>query len=245
MVESAFNMKLRYFIIGVLICFSRFTFAQKSTDKDFESWNSFSMNHKLTEQFSIRWNHDLRFDHNMSSVDRVFTDIKTTYIYEKNIYFSIGMRYSHVNDNKGGEREWEPHFRYYIDMAQKGDFNRFEVEARFRYQKSTEINKSIYEGDYPDKNIRGRMLTSYNIKNWKFDPIGSYEMFYRRQIGALNGFDKYRITLGSEYKFDKKWKITIFYFREKEYRIWNPKIINGINLELTYKIPKKEKAAID
>lgn len=227
-------MILRILYISILFLFSISAHAQEIKNSDFETRNALQVNYKIDKQFKLKFTQEGRFKNNSTQLDKFLTNLESQYKHNKNSTFALGLRYSGINDNEGNTKELESHFRYYIDYLFEYDFYDFTIEYRLRYQKSNQINKNIFEGDYPNKNLRGKTSATYNISNWKLDPIGSIEMFYRRQIGELNGFDKWRIKLGTDYKFNKNWKLTLFYFREKEYRIWNPTIINGVNLKLTH-----------
>ena len=90
-----------------------------------------------------------------------------------------------------------------------------------------------------NQNIRFKTGLEYNIKKWKLDPKFSAEIFNHFEEGDENGFSKYRLTLGTDYKFKNFGKIALFYRIEKELNETIPKTTNIIGLKYTYTIKNK------
>jgi len=62
------------------------------------------------------------------------------------------------------------------------------------------------------------------------------EIFNRFQEGKENGFNKYRLTLATNYKMNNFGKIKIYYRIEKKLNVDFPDTTNIIGLRYTYSI---------
>ena len=54
------------------------------------------------------------------------------------------------------------------------------------------------------------------------------------ETGSFNGFTKYRLALGTDYKIKKGHTIALLYMTERETQIWNADIFNIVRLRYTY-----------
>ena len=79
------------------------------------------------------------------------------------------------------------------------------------------------------------------MKNWKLDPQISWEFFFHNEIGKLNNFTKHRITVGTDYKINKKQKISILLMKEGETKIWNARTTFALSIKYNYAFKLKRK----
>ena len=121
----------------------------------------------------------------------------------------------------------------------KNEIKDFKIGYRLRYQNKNELGISYDEEDYANQNIRFKTSLEYNIKNWKLDPKFSAEIFNKFQEGEENGFNKYRLTLGTDYKTKNFGKIGVFYRYQKELNVDFPDSSNIIGLKYIYTIKNK------
>jgi hypothetical protein len=87
--------------------------------------------------------------------------------------------------------------------------------------------------------MRFKTSVGYNIKGWKLDPEISAELFNHFEKNEENGFDKYRLSIGTDYDLKKYGKINLYYQFEKELNTSNPSILNVIGLKYKYTIKNK------
>lgn len=80
----------------------------------------------------------------------------------------------------------------------------------------------------------------YNFNNWKLDPKFSAEIFNHFEEGKENGFDKYRLTLGTKYEFKQMGALGLFYRIEKELNETILETTNIIGLKYSYTIRNKK-----
>lgn len=207
-------------------------------NQDFETWSAGKIRYILSEKWRIDFGGQFRMKENSSTFDRVFTQVEGKYLINDHNSLTIGTRYLFMNDNVGNI-EFENHIRFHIDYNFKTDWNPqdpFSSKYRIRYQLRNELGRSKDDGDYNSNDIRVKWTGRYNIKSWKLDPEISFESFHHIQTGSLNGFTKYRMGLGTSYKFNKNHKVSFYYIKEKERSYWNPRKTRIIRLSYFYTI---------
>ena len=215
-------------------------FSQSEDVKDLESWTSISLKYKLNKKWSFELEEQLRLDENISEIGEYFTQLNAEYSISKNFDIGGGLRYIRENDNKGNIQGYENHFRFNLDASYKHKINNFSIKYRLRYQNKNELGVSTDDGDYANQNMRFKTSVGYDIKNWKLDPKFSAEIFNHFEEGEDNGFSKYRLTLGTDYKIKHFGKIGLFYRMEKELNVELPETTNIIGLKYTYTLKNKK-----
>lgn len=229
--------KLVLFLTALL--YSTINFAQTDGEKDLALWNTVGVEYKLNDRWSFGLEEQLRFKEDISVVDNYFTQLTADYKLFKGFKIGAGVRYIRDNDNKGNIQGYENHFRFQFDVMYKHEINDFKIGYRLRYQNKNELGVSYDEGDYANQNVRFKTSLEYNIKNWKLDPKFSAEIFNKFQEGEENGFNKYRLTLGTDYKTKNFGKIGVFYRYQKEINVDFPDSSNIIGLKYIYTIKNK------
>ncbi|WP_166461178.1 DUF2490 domain-containing protein [Flavicella sediminum] len=229
--------------IILLLCVFSFgiSSAQSSDDQqDLESWTSIALKYKINKKWEVELQEQFRLKENISVTDQYFTQLDGSYKVTKNLSLGAGLRYINSNDNKGNIQGYEQHFRYHFDVSFKHKINDFTLKHRLRYQNKNELGVSEAEGDYAKKNLRFKSSVNYNFNNWKLDPKFSAEIFNRSEEGEENGFNKYRLTLGTSYKLKSAGEIGLYYRMEKELNESLPKTTNIIGLNYTYTFKNKK-----
>ncbi|KGL63616.1 DUF2490 domain-containing protein [Polaribacter sp. Hel1_85] len=221
----------------ITILFAGKNYAQ--TDADWASWNTVGVEYELNKKWSFGLEEQFRLKENISVIDNYFTQLTADYKLFKGFKLGAGVRYIRDNDNQGNIQGYENHFRFQIDAMYKHEINDFKIGYRLRYQNKNELGVSYDEGDYANQNIRFKTSLEYNIKNWKLDPKFSAEIFNKFQEGEENGFNKFRLTLGTDYKTKNFGKIGVFYRYQKELNVDFPEATNVVGLKYIYTIKNK------
>jgi hypothetical protein len=225
-----------YFImilIGVL--FVKTSYAQTDDTSDLKSWNTIGIEYKLNKKWSFELEEQLRLDENISEISEYFTQLSAEYTLMKNLKIGGGLRFVRENDNEGNIQGYENHLRFNLDASYKHKLNNLSIKYRLRYQNKNDLSVD----DYANQHLRFKTGIEYNIKKWKLDPQFSAEIFNHFEKGKENGFDKYRLTLGTDYKFKNMGTLGVFYRMEKELNETIPKTTNIIGLKYTYTIKNK------
>ncbi len=231
-IQKKYKQSIVKLLLIITVLFTSKNYAQ--TDSDWASWNTIGVEYKLNKKWSFALEEQVRLKENISVVDNYFTQLSADYKLFKGFKLGAGVRYIRDNDNQGNIQGYENHFRFQIDAMYKHEINDFKIGYRLRYQNKNELGVSYDEGDYANQNIRFKTSLEYNIKNWKLDPKFSAEIFNRFQEGKENGFNKYRLTLGTDYKVKNFGKLGVFYRFEKELNVDFPETKNIIGLNYTY-----------
>lgn len=219
---------------------STISLAQES-NKDWASWTSVGIDYKLNKKWTFGLEEQFRLKEDFSAVDEFFTQLSSEYKLFKGFKLGAAIRYIRENDNQGNVQGYENHFRFQFDAKYKHKINNLEIGYRLRYQNKNELGVSFNEGDEVKQNLRFKTSLEYNFSNWKLDPKFSAEIFNRIQANQDNGFSKYRLTIGTDYKIKNFGELGVFYRYEKELNEDYPDVNNIIGLNYTYSFKSKKK----
>jgi long-subunit fatty acid transport protein len=200
-----------------------------------ESWTSAEFNYKFNKKFDFDIAQNLRLQKNSSQLERTFSQVGINFKPNKNFKFGIGYRF--IWEQKSSSIQTE--HRWNLDGAYKFEVGELSGQTRIRFQNGKEFPLSE---NFADKHLRLKLKLDYNIKNWKFDPEFSSEIF--RAVGneSTKNFNKVRFTIGTDYKLHKKHSISIFYGLEKDLNETYPKAtyLVGVGYKFTLKQKKNE-----
>lgn len=118
---------------------------------------------------------------------------------------------------------WQSKHRLFLAMTGSYKWKRFTFSLRERYQfthrKGQYVPKYDEDGITPKddewvetKNkhvLRSRLEVEYRIRNSKFTPFASYELYHSLSEGFA--LDKSRYTIGTDYKLNKHHSVGLFY----------------------------------
>lgn len=235
---------LKHYIIVISILFLGInsSFSQEGQTietQDFETWNSAQVNLQLKKKLTFGVQGQFRLDNNSSELKKLFTEFTTKYKFNKHFSMGTGLRFTGNNDNEGDVQGYESYFRFDLDATFKHKIKRFDFKYRLKYLTSNEIGVSSLDGDIPVQYFRLKSSIGYNIKNWKLDPEISGEIFSKYvKNGLTNGFDHYRLTVGTSYKTKGYGSIGLYYRLQKEVSDFYPKTTNIVRVKYTYTFKK-------
>jgi len=89
--------------------------------------------------------------------------------------------------------------------------------------------KKFEEDNKTQEHIRNKITIEYKAAKW-LKPFVAYELFYRFNYKKGDRFDNYRFYLGFNFKFNKDHEIQLYYLREEEINMKNPKRSNIIGI---------------
>ena len=212
--------------ILLLFCSTFLFFWMSAQDQnDFESWTSVGIEKKLFDKtLTLSLSEQVRLENNSSNMDLFFTQLGIKYQFFKNWSIAFGYRLMRENE---GNKDLSKHSRWHTDLSFKHKMNRFGISYRFRFQQKS----SISENYLPINKMRFRLKTSYNIKDWKWDPYFTSELFHiQKRISIENyvpsvaqsnfsivGFEKIRFSFGTSKKVKNLGKLNLFYRFEHEF----------------------------
>jgi long-subunit fatty acid transport protein len=190
---------------------------------DFGAWYEIGVEKKLSRQWSIGGEAELRTRDNMKTTDRWSVGLSADYKLNKNLKVSGG--YTLLVDNNAEEldlksdgltpNKWTPSYwgvRHRFNVSLQGSVKwqrlSFSLRERWQYTYRPAAEGKRYDLDndaWTDRKgkgknvLRSRLEVAYDIPNWKFDPYVNAEMF-----NDNSGISKMRYSIGTEYKWKKK-----------------------------------------
>ena len=234
---------MKQIIYGILILFIAVFFpvyasAQSGTKyiiRDFETWSSINLKYKPTKNLKVNLSQQLRLKDNSTSLNSYFTQLGLDYKVADFINIAIASRLIVENDDQGKIQGKENHFRWQTDLEFNHAINRFLLKLRLRYQNKDELQKT---SDEIKKTNRFKLSSTYNFKDWKWDPTFSAEAF--NGITNNDGFYKMRYTLSTNYKLNIG-SLGLFIRTENELQGEYPERTNILGAKYNFTIKKKNK----
>ncbi len=185
--------------------------------EDFRIWLDLKVEKKLTRKWHLEGRGAFRLNENIREAGSYYGDFGVGYKFVKNFKIEAHYRYSGKSNDEG---YFHKRHRLYADLTYKIKTGTpFSVSLRTRFQKQyTDINRSE-DGLNPANTIRFAVTPAYKIK--KYEPYFRTEIFY-----LVDNSDKYfnriRYRLGTEYKFNKRNMLEVFYMIQQELHSDNP-----------------------
>ena len=206
------------------------------------AWFSGQFTYKHNDKLSVNVGEQFRIKSAFKLYDRSFTWIEGNYKPIKSLNLGFEYRYMFVNDDQGGVHEVEQHQRFAFKLSHRFKINRLTIKNRIQWQNRIERlpDTHIILSDQR-KYLRLKSSFGYNIPKWKFDPKASAELFIARPKDVERQQNKYRFSLGTEYKIKKGHQIRASYIFEREIISWNPDIEHIISLKYVYTLKRKPK----
>ena len=207
---------------------------------DLNSWLVAAFEFEPADKVRLGIEGQLRLKDDISVVDQYFGELNAQYKLPHGFRIGAGLRYIRDNDTRGNIQGYENHLRYNFDASYRHKIKRFGLRYRVRYQNRNELNISKSEGDVHREALRFRARFTYDFKKWKLDPFLSGELFNRfRARNYDNGFNKYRLSLGTDYKVKKFGRLAFAYLFEKEFNITDPRTFHIFKLGYTFEMKRK------
>ena len=205
------------------------------TIRDFETWSSINLKYKPTKNLKVNLSQQLRLKDNSTSVNAYFTQFGIDYKLSDFVNIAVASRLVNENDDQGKIQGKENHFRWQTDLKLNHAINRFLLKLRLRYQSKDELQKT---SDEIKKTTRFKLSSTYNFKDWKWDPTFSAEAF--NGITNNDGLYKMRYTLSTNYKLNMG-SLGLFIRTENELQGEHPKRTNILGVKYNFTIKKKNK----
>lgn len=208
-------MKIKHLYIILLVAFNQ---AYSQSD-DFETWSAFSISTELSERIRLCGESELRLHENSTKINKVYADLGAKFYYSENIDAGLFYRFE---EKRNKYNEYNSGHRFYIDLNLKKEYSSFELGLRNRYQ--TKYANDV-QNDWdlmPDNYYRAKFSFTYKIFKSPIKPELSTEIFYRIKTTEPSMITQYRITIGFNYKFNKRNSFDIYYRQQNEINIADP-----------------------
>lgn len=214
----------RFLLLTSGICMSTLTIHAQ------ELWTSAEMNIGIVQKLSANIEGEYRTNNNLSGCERWTASAGLEYKPLRWLKLSADYKYIHRHvesrvTKKGNivSDYWQPRHRAGIAVTGSYRWNRFTFSLRERYQYTYHTAQTAAKWDGDDGSaksdeqieakskhiLRSRLKMEYNIRKSKFTPFASGEFYHTPAAGFA--YEKTRLTLGTEYKINKKHSMSAFY----------------------------------
>jgi len=215
------NRKSLILLVVALVCLQ--TAAQ---DNDYGIWYEAGAGYKLHKRLTAEMTGSLRTDENGSNVQSFW--IETGMKYKFNKHITAGLYYRLIEKREDDDLFY---FRHRVFGEIKGSIpiNRFELSARYRFQRQVKTYIENAEDETPQYYNRLKLNLSYNIRGLPLEPYISGELF--SQTFASNDIliEKERYAAGLNWKINKRNTVGIEYMYQ-ERKVIKPHYFNIIAL---------------
>lgn len=224
-----------YFSLLLLMLVPKVLSAQTEiVTRDLESWSMVSLNYNYSETVNFDFEQSARLYDNSSKIDQIFTNVNLNRKLNHGFSLTGGIRF--ISDRDKDDGEYDFHLRFNGDLSFQHSMDRFKFKYRLRLQTKNELGYSKSEGDFLQNAFRLRAGVKYNIKNWKFDPEFSGEIFRESGRYMVANFHKYRLSLSTKYKFNKLIELKAFYRYERGLGMLLPQSTNIVGFNLMFNL---------
>ena len=197
------QLKILFFTASLL------TIHTLSAQDDLGSSLSADITKRIIPGLNLSLEEDFRLRDNLSEVDRFSTTLELSYKPWK--FLKLGGAYNLINYNHE-TKGWEVRHRYYFFATGSYRFNRFTVSLRERFQSTYRVGvKETSKRANPKLYLRSRLEVEYDIRNCKFEPFASVELYNTLNDPQGNKMNKLKYTAGSKYKLNKRNSLQLYY----------------------------------
>jgi len=203
------NKRISALLLFVLFAGSVFAQSEPST------WVELEFSKKIVKNLKLEFNPELRLFGGFE-MDSYILEGGLSYKLHK--YLTLASYYRYEDEYKyknstGAYKGQESSNRLAFDAKTGVEIQRFNLQFRLRYTKQIDFNNTGSE-------FRYRAKVNYDIKNSKFVPFASVELFQDKSLteldkegitGSFKNINKIRYTGGLSYNLNKNNEISLFY----------------------------------
>ena len=167
---------------------------------DMGLWLGLSIEKKATRDLTVSLGEQIRFNHDVTSVDVLLSDIGFEYAFSKKL--KAAFHYRFINSNQ--DTYYSKRHRVYIDVSYKEKFSILTLTLRERLQEQFNDIYSSETGKIPLWISRSKLTAKFDV-NKKYTPYISGEVYYiidnAKETDQI--FSRFRYELGFNYKFNR------------------------------------------
>ena len=209
----------------------------RAQSDEFGTWTSVSLDKKLSKQFSLGTELELRTGNNLKNIDRWSAGISVDYRLAKWLKASAGYTYlydyhpeTHTYQDDGDLNKrtmtyFGSRHRLSVSLTASKDFGKLNVSLRERWQYTYRPEQENMRMDYQHADlgysysVRGKATNIWRNKlQLKYKTTGLLQPYlYGETYVSGTGFDKLRLSLGTDLKLSKRSSLNVGYVYQKVY----------------------------
>ena len=204
---------------------------------EFGTWTSVSLDKKLSKKLTLGGELELRTGNNLKNIDRWSVGIGVDYRLAKWLKASAGYtyiydyhpeEYTYQDDgdlNKRTMTYFGSRHRFYASLTASKDFGRLNISLRERWQYTYRPEQADKRMDYQHASlgysypVKGKATNVWRNKlqlKYKTDGLLQPYLFGETYVGG-SGFEKLRLSVGTELKLSKKSSLNVGYVYQRPY----------------------------
>lgn len=210
--------------------------AQAQND-EFGTWTGVSLDKKLSKQLTLGTELELRTGNNLKNIDRWSAGISLDYRLAK--WLKAGVGYTYLYDyhpeaytyqddgdlNKRTMTYFGSRHRLNVSLTASKDFGKLSVSLRERWQYTYRPEQANKRMDYQHSDlgysypVKGKATNMWRNKlqlKYKATRLLQPYLYGETYVGG-SGFDKLRLSLGTELKLSKQSSLNVGYVYQKVY----------------------------
>tara|TARA_B110000285_G_C15029883_1_gene566134 strand:+ start:343 stop:993 length:651 start_codon:yes stop_codon:yes gene_type:complete len=192
--------------------------AQVPTDN--ELWMGGALDLKLNKKWSVGLKEQFRINNNISTLNQTFTGLYGKYKINK--YFGLRGNYRFVARPQKNNKT-----RISLDALAHWKKKDFPLSFGYRLR----LQRAVISGAKNTRSyIRNKFSINYNLSKL-VDPFIAYEIYFRPD---KKEFRVSRLTLGLDWKLNKRMELTSFYRIQRDINVKKPARQNIIGVMFTY-----------
>ncbi len=230
--------------------FAQITLTDTANYTDLRLWLGIQYEHTFSKAWKLKAMIQTRLDQRITMIDRSLGEVEILHNnrsikFLRPFTFGVGFRVLGVNDVIGKKQGLKMGFRAYGLLLYQQSWKRWDFGYRLIYQDQSGLPRAyLLETDWTRRQtLRNRLSVGHNIKNWKLDPEIQAELFYQFNEGETQGFNAFRLGLGTSYKISKQHKIKLRLLYEQSIGLSciERNFIVALNYEFSTETKKKKK----
>ncbi len=224
---------MRGFILSLifLFCFFGTLYAQDELVEDASVWLGLNIEKKLNNRVNLSFSNQNRFDRNITRYRLGYQDLGLDYKVLK--FLNVQADYKLIHRQRKDE-SFSIRHQYNLSFVLKKNFGLWSFSFKNRWQW---LYKDIYSSEDGKQAIwtnRNKLTVKYEL-NKRIQFYTSGELNYIIEPSQEEGLDRYRTSLGLEYKLTRNSGLELFYTMQRELDL--SKEINRFHIYgITYQI---------
>ena len=209
----------------------------QAQSEEFGTWTSISLDKKLSKKLTLGTELELRTGNNLKNIDRWSIGLGVDYRLAKWLKASAGYTYlydyhpeaySYQDDgdlNKRTMTYFGSRHCLYASLTASKDFGRLNISLRERWQYTYRPEQADKRMDYQHADlgysyaVKGKATNVWRNKlqlKYKTDGLLQPYLYGETYVGG-SGFEKLRLSLGTELKLSKKSSLNVGYVYQRPY----------------------------
>jgi len=219
-------MKVRKLYLSLLILILPHpSFGQND---DFGIWYGISGGYSLGKKLGIEASVLIRTNNNASEIEQAFLEGGLSYKFNKWLSSGVAYRFTEYREDNN---EFHIRHKWLADIKGSGDIGNLGLSGRFRIQRQDKTYFEDANDKIPDYYLRIKIKAEYKTPSFPVNPNIAFETFSRIFEASEKTIDKYRLSIGFDYKINKNNSVEADYMFERDYF---PHLSNTHIVAITY-----------